>query len=112
MRYTGSDASFLSIVPSLATDVYVMKDSDSDPNNFVYDMNFMGIKSNMTLSSDDLGLTNDKGYAVAMYVNAVNETANKLLDATVDIGFTQGATAVSAFNVLTHITAALMMTQI
>lgn len=111
MRYTGGDASFLSIVPSLATDVYVMKDSDSDPNNFVYDMNFMGIKSNMTLSSDDLGLTNDKGYAVAMYVHAVNETANKLLDASVDIGFTQGATVVSAFNVLTHITAALVMTQ-
>lgn len=76
MRYTGSDASNLSIKPSLATDVYVMKDSNSDPNNFVYDMSFMGLTSNTTLSSDDLGLTNDAGYAVAMYVHAVNETAN------------------------------------
>ena len=76
MQYTGKKSSALSINPNITSDVYILKSSSSDPNNFVYDMSFLGMTGNTTFHADDLGLTNDNGYSVAIYVSAVNETAN------------------------------------
>lgn len=92
MQYSGSNASKLYISPSIASEVYILKDKSGDPNNFVYDMSFKTVAGNTTFTASDLGLTGVNGYSVAMYVPAVDETANKLLDATVNIFFSESAT--------------------
>lgn len=58
-----------------SVDIYISKGTASDPNNFVYDMNFLNVTSAITFDSDELGLT-EGGYSVAMYVNAINEPTN------------------------------------
>ena len=78
MQYSGSSSSKLYLTPNITSDVYISKGSKSDPNNFVYDMSFKNVMSNTTINSDNLGLTNSDGYSVAVYVSAVNETANDL----------------------------------
>ena len=52
------------------------KGKDSDPNNFVYDYNMLSVMGTVTIDSVDLGIGTDSGYSVAIYANAVNETAN------------------------------------
>ena len=79
MQYTGSSSSKLYLTPNITSDVYILRDSKGDPNNFVYDMSFKGVTGNTTINADNLGLTSSKGYSVAVYVSAVNETANELL---------------------------------
>ncbi len=94
MAYSGDKPTKTSINPDVAADVYIIKDSAADPNDFVYDMKFMGVTGNMTFNSDDLGMTSSKGYSIAVYVNAVNETANLLLDASLGIFLSVGASTV------------------
>mmetsp|Transcript_6944 Transcript_6944/g.8338 ORF Transcript_6944/g.8338 Transcript_6944/m.8338 type:complete len:122 (-) Transcript_6944:72-437(-) len=79
IQYSGANSSKLSISPNITSDIYVSRGSSSDPNEFVYDMKFSGISSNVTLDADQLGLTSDAGYSVAVYCNAINETASELL---------------------------------
>ena len=93
MEYTGKKSSSLSINPNITSDVYIKKSKSSDPNNFVYDMSFLGVSGNTTFNADNLGLTNDDGYSVAIYVPAVNETANQLLGGSLKLWFTEGASS-------------------
>lgn len=93
MEYSGKKASSLSINPNITSDVYIKKNKSSDPNNFVYDMSFLGVTGNTTFNADDLGLTNDDGYSIAIYVSAVNETANELLGGSLKLFFTEGASS-------------------
>ena len=72
-------------------DIYVSKGKTSDPNNFVYDMSFKNVNGNTTFDTDHLGLTSDKGFSVAVYMPAVNETANELLEGRLSVYFANGA---------------------
>jgi len=63
-------------LPNITSDFYISKYNSSDPNNFVYDMHFKNVKGNVTIDADALGLTSSSGYSIAVYCNAVNETAN------------------------------------
>lgn len=74
MQYSGEKQSQIQFTSNTTSDIYVSKGSTSDPNNFVYDASFMGVKS-LTIDADALGL-NDSGYAWAVYVAAVDEAAN------------------------------------
>ena len=93
MQYTGSKTSKLYLAPNITSEVYISKGSSSDPNNFVYDQSFLNVLGNTTFSGDDLGLTSDEGYSLAIYLPAVNETANELLYGKIDIFFHEGAVA-------------------
>ena len=93
MEYPGKKSSSLSINPNITSDVYIKRSKASDPNNFVYDMSFLGVTGNTTFNADNLGLTNDDGYSVAIYVSAVNETANQLLGGSLKLWFTEGASS-------------------
>ena len=93
MQYTGSSSSMLYLAPNITSDVYILKDSKGDPNNFVYDMSFKGVTGNTTFNADNLGLTSSNGYSVAVYVSAVNETANQLLYGKMNVFFSEKATA-------------------
>lgn len=79
MQYSGSESSMLYLAPNITSDIYILKNSAGDPNNFVYDMSFMGVTGNTTFNADNLGLTSSNGYSVAVYVSAVDEPANELL---------------------------------
>ena len=76
MQYSGTKASELTITPNVTSNIYLMKGSSSDPNNFNYDMNFLDVSTPITLKSEQLGLDDGDGYSVAVYISAVNETAN------------------------------------
>ena len=64
---------------NIGVDIYVSRGADSDPNNFSYDMSFRNVTSINLASSDVLPLNGTDGYSVAMYVPAINEGANTLL---------------------------------
>jgi len=76
LQYSGKKPTSLSIKPNVTSDVYISKGSDSDPNDFVYDMKLTNVTSKVTIDADELGLTSDEGYSIAVYVNAINEAAN------------------------------------
>ena len=73
------------------SDIYILRGATGDPNNFVYDMSFLSVNGTTILDADELGLTSDEGYSFAVYVSAVNETANELLNASLKIVFTEDA---------------------
>ena len=91
MQYSGSKPTKISINPDVSSDVYILKNASGNPNNFVHDMKILGVMGNTTFSSDDLAMTSSSGYSIAVYVNAVNEPANSLLDAKLDLFFSVGA---------------------
>ena len=87
MQYSGTKASQLTFKSTVSSDIYVSRGSSSDPNNFVYDGSF----SDVTKTSFDataLGL-NDQGFSVAVYVAAIDEPSNKLLEAEITIDFSE-----------------------
>ena len=61
-------------------------------------MSFLGVTGNTTFNADDLGMTSRDGYSVAVYVSAVNETANELLYGSLNVfmSVVDGATALYA----------------
>lgn len=91
MQYSGSDSGKLYLTPNITSEVYILKDASGDPNNFVYDMSFKTVNGNTTFDTDHLGLTSDKGFSVAVYMPAVNETANELLEGRLSVYFANGA---------------------
>ena len=91
MQYSGSKLSTLSLSPNITSEVYILKGSSGDPNNFNYDMSFTSIKGNTTFDAKKLGLTGDDGFSVAMYVPAMNETANEVLYGSIGVYFAEGA---------------------
>lgn len=91
MAYSGDKSSKFSLNPNVTSDIYILKSASGDPNNFVYDMSFKGVTGNTTFDADNLGLTSDQGYSVAVYISAINETANLLLNANMDLYFSEGA---------------------
>ena len=95
LQYSGKKPTSLTINPNVTSDVYISKGADSDPNNFVYDMKLTNVTSKMTIDSDELGLTSDEGYALAVYVNAINEANNTVLYAHVDLSLDDGVSALS-----------------
>ena len=96
MQYSGSKSSTLYLTPNITSDIYILKDSKGDPNNFVYDMSFKGVTGNTTFNADNLGMTSANGYSVAVYVSAVNETANELLYGSLDVFMSENATTLYA----------------
>ena len=78
MTYAGTDLDKLEITPNQATSFYFSKGSDSDPNNFSNDYEFMNVNSTITFDFKDLGM--EDGFSVAAYVDAYNATSNDLLD--------------------------------
>ena len=50
-------------------------------------MNLLGVNGTTTLDADELGLTSDEGYSFAVYVSAVDEIANELLNASLQVSF-------------------------
>ena len=91
MQYSGSSSSKLYLTPNITSDIYISKGSKSDPNNFVYDMSFKNVMANTTFNADNLGLTSSDGYSVAVYVSAVNETANDLQYGSLNVFFSEDA---------------------
>ena len=73
MQYSGNKTTSLSISPNVTSEIYISKGADSDPNNFVYDMKISNVTSNITITADKLGLTDDHTYSVAVYANAYDE---------------------------------------
>ena len=83
---------------NIGSDVYVSKGNKSDPNNFNYDMSFKNVTS-INLSSADIKLLNDTdGYSVSVYVPAIDEATNNLLDLSIVVKFEEstGAAALLA----------------
>ena len=105
MQYAGDKPSKISISPNITSDIYIIKDSAGDPNDFVYDMKFMGVTGNMTFNSDDLAMTSSKGYSIAVYTNAVDEAANELLNGKIDLFFSIGA---STFGIVSGLVASVL----
>ena len=90
LQYSGSKSGKMEMTVDGATsDIYISRGASSDPNNFVYDMSFIGVGVGGTtiIDTDELGLTD--GFSVAVYVSAIDEAANKLLTAKATIGFTE-----------------------
>jgi len=101
MAYTDKKSTTLYLSPNVTSDIYILKNSKGDPNNFVYDMNFLGVTGNTTFNADNLGLTGPDGYSVAVYVNAVDEPANELLFGSLGIFLSEGAaTLVMSFTTM------------
>jgi len=76
------------LTPNVSTDVYITKSAKSDPNNFIYDFAFKAVVNNtLTIGAEQLGIGGEGGYSVALYVDAVDEGKNRLLDATVNVEF-------------------------
>ena len=71
---------------NIGVDVYVAKGKDSNPHSFSYDMSFRNITS-INLSSYDIVLGDEEGFSLAMYVPAINELTNQLLDSQVVVKF-------------------------
>ena len=95
MQYSGQNQTQLTISTNITSDIYVLRSASGDPNNFVHDMSFKGVKGKMTLDADNLALTSESGYSVAIYVSAIDEPANKLLEGTLEIEFSEGPPKVS-----------------
>ena len=91
MQYSGTQASSLSVSTNITSDVYILKDKAGDPNNFVWDVSYKGLMGNKTFNAVDLGLNSGNGYSVAVYVSAIDEKANELLFANLNIYFSEGA---------------------
>lgn len=71
----------------IPADVYVSVGAHSDPNPFSYDMHFKG-QSNLSLHPRMLpALASNDGFTVTVYVRAIDEAANKLLDNTLNVRF-------------------------
>lgn len=77
---------------NIGADVYVSKHSTSDPSPFSYDMSFLNVTS-INLASVDLLLNSTDGYTVAMYVNAIDEANNNLLNSTITVKFSANEAA-------------------
>ena len=97
MQYSGSKMSTLSLSPNITSEVYILKGSRSDPNNFNYDMSFKSVKGNTTFDATKLGLNGDDGFSVAMYVPAINETANEILYGSIGVYFAEGASTLGLY---------------
>ena len=70
-------------------DVYVTKGARSDPNQFQNDLAFKQVKR-VSLNSNEIDLLNSQdGYSVTVYVAAINENANKLLNNTLTFSNTE-----------------------
>ena len=85
MQYSGNKTTSLSISPNVTSEIYISKGADSDPNNFVYDMKISNVTSNITITADKLGLTDDHTYSVAVYANAIDEAENKVIKGSVGV---------------------------
>lgn len=70
MQYSGSKNSTLTLSPNITSEVYILKGSNGDPNNFNYDMSFKSVLGNTTFDSHSLGLSGEDGYSIALYMNA------------------------------------------
>ena len=97
MQYSGSKSSQLTLAPNITSEVYVLKGSSGDPNNFVYDMSFKSVSGNLTIDTDKLGLTGDDGFSVAVYVPAVDEPFNRLLEGQLGVTFKEGAATLGLY---------------
>ena len=68
-------------------DVYVTGCAHADPNQFQNQLLFKQTK-HVTLNSHHFeNLDSERGYTVTVYVSAVDENANKLLNNTLSVGF-------------------------
>lgn len=68
-------------------DVYVTGCAHADPNQFQNQLLFKQTKR-VTLNSHDFeNLDSERGYTVTVYVPAVDENSNKLLNNTLSVGF-------------------------
>ena len=95
MQYSGGDKNTtLTLSADQPSSVYIAKGKDSDPNNFVYDMDFVDLAANTTMVIDSSELGLNDGYSIAVYVSAVDETANKLYPGILNISFED---AISSF---------------
>lgn len=73
----------------LPIDIYISKGTDSDPNNFVFDISMKNVTTTVTFDAQSLDLAGQDGYSVALHVNALDLKANELLSAAVDITVTE-----------------------
>jgi len=94
MSYDGKKSTTLYLAPNVTSDIYFLKSSSGDPNNFVYDYSFKGVTGNTTFNADNLGLNQGNGYSVAVYVNAVDEPANELLYGSLGVFLSEGAATI------------------
>ena len=101
MQYSGDKNGTLYLTPNISSEVYILKDSAGDPNNFVYDMSFKTVNGNTTFSSADLGLNQGQGFSVAVYFPAIDEPNNKLLHASMNVVFSEGGATWFSFAALT-----------
>jgi len=87
--------------------VYVSRGYKSDPNSFHYDMSFKNVTS-INLCTADIKLLNaTDGYSVAVYVPAIDEATNQLLDLSIVVKFEEstGAAALLAAGIATSLLA-------
>ena len=75
---------------NIGADVYVSGNSESDPNPFSFDMSFRNITSINLSTHDILALNATDGYSVAMYVPAIDEVTNNLLQLSIVVKFAVG----------------------
>lgn len=85
LDYYGSEPKKLTITTNLAADVYMSKSSTSDPDNFSNDFAVTNITSKITLDAGRLGLTAEDGFSAKIFVNAIDEPTDELLDAKLSV---------------------------
>ena len=108
VQYSGSKHTSLSISPNVTSDVYISRSAAADPNDFVYDFKLSNISSNITLNAAELGLKTDAGYSVAIYCNAINETANEILQGSINLFISESASVLSLATSIITFTASLL----
>jgi len=83
----GGDASRFSIQSDVAMDIYVTGCAHADPNQFQNQLTFKQTKR-VTLNSHDFELLDtERGYTVTVYVPAIDENANTLLNNTLSVSY-------------------------
>ena len=103
MAYDGSSGSRLTLSSDIPIDVYVMKGSASDPNNFVHDFSFKSTTL-LTIDTNSLNIVSENGYSIAVYVQGVNEGKNELLDSNLKFDFAEVSGAAIAGTVMAAMT--------
>ena len=77
----------MSLSTNTSADIYVSKGKTSDPNNLVYDVSILNVKSVQLASFDTLRFVGTDGYTVAIYLPAIDESTNTLLHSSLTIAF-------------------------
>ena len=98
-----ASANKLSLSTNTSADIYVSKGKNSDPNNLIYDVSILNVKSVQLASFDTLRFVGTDGYSVAIYLPAIDESTNTLLPSSLTVAFIERATVLQSMALLSAV---------